>query len=45
MVYGTDYPYEWPVGIDFILSASFLGDANKAAILGGNLMHPLRTAS
>jgi len=45
MVYGTNCPYEWPVGIDFILNASLLSDADKTAILGGNLMHPLRIAS
>lgn len=45
MVYGTDYPFDWPVGIDFILSASFLSDADKTAILGGNLIKALRLAS
>ena len=24
MVYGTDYPFDWPVGIDFVLNAPFL---------------------
>ena len=45
MVYGTDYPFDWPVGIDFILNASFLSNADKEAILGGNLMKALRIAS
>ncbi|MBI4486004.1 MAG: amidohydrolase family protein [Acidobacteria bacterium] len=45
MVYGTDYPFDWPVGIDFVLSASFLSDADKTAILGGNLIKALRLAS
>ena len=45
MVYGTDYPFDWPVGIDFVLNASFLSDADKVAILGGNLMKALRIAS
>lgn len=45
MVYGTDYPYDWPVGIDFILNASFLTNAEKEAILGGNLMKLLRISS
>jgi aminocarboxymuconate-semialdehyde decarboxylase len=36
--YGTDYPYDWPVGVDFVLKASFLKDAEKEAILGGNLV-------
>ena len=42
MVYGTDWPFDWPVGIDFILNASFLSDAQKEAILGGNLIKLLR---
>jgi len=42
MVYGTDYPFDWPVGIDFILNAPFLRDADKVAILGGNLVKSLR---
>jgi aminocarboxymuconate-semialdehyde decarboxylase len=40
--YGTDYPFDWPVGIDFVLNASFLSDADKEAILGGNLIKLLR---
>jgi aminocarboxymuconate-semialdehyde decarboxylase len=36
--YGTDYPFDWPVGIDFVLKVSFLSDAQKEAILGGNLV-------
>jgi aminocarboxymuconate-semialdehyde decarboxylase len=36
IVYGTDYPFDWPVGIDFVLKAPFLSDADRAAILGGN---------
>jgi aminocarboxymuconate-semialdehyde decarboxylase len=44
--YGTDYPFDWPVGIDFVLDAPFLGNAEKEAILGGNLIKLLRiTAS
>jgi aminocarboxymuconate-semialdehyde decarboxylase len=42
VVYGTDYPFDWPVGIDFILNASFLSNAQKEAILGGNLIKLLR---
>jgi aminocarboxymuconate-semialdehyde decarboxylase len=45
MVYGTDYPFDWPVGIDFVLNASFLSNAEKEAILGGNLIKLLRIAS
>lgn len=44
MFYGTDYPYDWPVGIDFILDAPFLTDAQKEAILGGNVKRLLRIA-
>ena len=40
--YGTDYPFDWPVGIDFVLNAPFLSNADKEAILGGNLMKLLR---
>jgi aminocarboxymuconate-semialdehyde decarboxylase len=42
MVYGTDYPFDWPVGIDFVLNATFLSNAEKEAILGGNLIKLLR---
>ncbi len=37
IVYGTDVPYNWPVTVDLVLEAPFLSDADKAAILGGNL--------
>jgi len=36
IVFGTDYPFDWPVNVDFILNAAFLSDADKEAILGGN---------
>jgi aminocarboxymuconate-semialdehyde decarboxylase len=42
IVYGTDIPYTWPVTVDLVLGASFLSDADKEAILGGNLMRMLR---
>jgi len=42
LVYGTDWPFDWPVGIDFILKAQFLTDAQKEAILGGNLVKLLK---
>jgi len=42
IVYGTDIPFNWPVTVDLILKASFLSDAEKEAILGGNLMRLLR---
>ena len=45
MVYGTDYPFDWPVGIDFVLNAPSLKNAEKEAILGGNLIRLLRIAA
>ena len=40
--YGTDYPFDWPVSVDFVLNAKFLGNAEKEAILGGTLTKLLR---
>src|SRR5580765_4821904 len=45
VVYGTDMPFNWPANVDLILKASFLSDADKEAILGGNLVKLLRLAS
>jgi aminocarboxymuconate-semialdehyde decarboxylase len=42
IVYGTDYPFDWPVSVDLVLNASFLSNADKEAILGGNLIKLLR---
>ena len=42
IVYGTDVPFNWPVTVDLVLNASFLSDADKVAILSGNLMKLLR---
>ena len=42
MIYGTDYPFDWPVGVDLVLNASFLSNADKEAILGGNAIKLLR---
>jgi aminocarboxymuconate-semialdehyde decarboxylase len=42
VVYGTDIPYNWPETLDLILKAPFLKDADKEAILGGNLIKLLR---
>jgi aminocarboxymuconate-semialdehyde decarboxylase len=42
IVYGTDMPYDWPATLDIVLKASFLSDADKEAILGGNLVKLLR---
>lgn len=38
VVYGSDIPYTWPDTIDLILGSSHLSDADKRAILGGNLI-------
>jgi aminocarboxymuconate-semialdehyde decarboxylase len=42
VVYGTDEPFTWPTSVDTILNASFLSDAEKEAILGGNSVKMLR---
>jgi len=42
IVYGTDFPFDWPVTVDLILNAPFLNNAEKEAILGGNLVKLLR---
>jgi aminocarboxymuconate-semialdehyde decarboxylase len=42
IVYGTDTPYNWPAAVDLILNAPFLKDAEKEAILGGNVMKLLK---
>jgi len=42
ILYGTDMPYNWPDGIDLILKAPFLSDAEKEAILSGSLLRLLR---
>ncbi|MBI2189010.1 MAG: amidohydrolase family protein [Acidobacteria bacterium] len=45
IVYGTDNPLNWPVTVDLVLNASWLPEADKAAILGGNLTKLLRITS
>lgn len=45
IVYGTDIPFNWPVTVDLILRATFLNNAEKEAILSGNLTKLLRIAS
>jgi hypothetical protein len=37
-------PFNWPVTVDLVLQAKFLSDAEKIAILGGNLQKLLRIA-
>ena len=45
IVYGTDNPLNWPVTVDLILNAAWLSNADKEAILGGNLIKLLRIPS
>jgi aminocarboxymuconate-semialdehyde decarboxylase len=45
IVFGTDVPFNWPVTVDLVLNASFLSNADKEAILGGNLLKLLRMTS
>jgi aminocarboxymuconate-semialdehyde decarboxylase len=42
IAYGSDIPFDWPDTIDLIVDAPFLSDAQKTAILGGNLLKLLR---
>ena len=42
VVFGTDVPFNWPVTVDLIVNASFLSNAEKEQILGGNLVKLLR---
>jgi aminocarboxymuconate-semialdehyde decarboxylase len=44
IVYGTDMPFVWPDTVDAILAAE-IPDAQKEAILGGNLVKLLRLTS
>jgi hypothetical protein len=37
-------PFNWPVTVDLVLNAKWLGDDEKVAILSGNLMRLLRIA-
>jgi aminocarboxymuconate-semialdehyde decarboxylase len=42
IVYGTDVPFNWPVTVDLVLNASWLSNADKEAILSGNLTRLLK---
>ena len=45
IVYGTDNPLNWPVTVDLVLNAAWLSNADKEAILGGNLAKLLRISA
>lgn len=45
VVYGTDVPFNWPATVDLVLNAAFLSNADKEAILSGNLKRLLRIAT
>ena len=45
VVYGTDIPFNWPDTLDLIVNASFLSDAQKEAIIGGNLINLLKISA
>ena len=45
IVYGSDHPFPWPDTMDLVVEADFLSDAEKEAILGGNLQRLLRIDS
>jgi aminocarboxymuconate-semialdehyde decarboxylase len=42
VVYGSDMPFDWPDTIDIIVESPSLTDAEKEAILGGNLIELLK---
>jgi aminocarboxymuconate-semialdehyde decarboxylase len=42
VVFGTDVPFNWPVSVDLIVDHKTLNNAEKEAILGGNLARLLR---
>lgn len=42
VVYGTDLPFNWPDTLDLIVDSPHLSDADKVAILGGNLINLLK---
>jgi aminocarboxymuconate-semialdehyde decarboxylase len=42
IMYGTDIAFNWPDGIDQILRANYLTNAQKEAMLGGTLMRLLK---
>jgi aminocarboxymuconate-semialdehyde decarboxylase len=45
IVYGTDTPFNWPDTLDLVVNAKYLSDAEKEAMLGGNLIRMLKIGS
>ena len=44
VVYGTDMPFVWPNTLDLIVNSPSPNNAEKEAILGGNLIKLLKIA-
>jgi aminocarboxymuconate-semialdehyde decarboxylase len=42
VVFGTDIPFNWPVNVDLVVNSPSLSNADKEAVLGGNLIKLLR---
>ena len=42
VVFGTDIPFNWPVNVDLVVDSKTLSNADKEAILGGNLIRLLK---
>jgi aminocarboxymuconate-semialdehyde decarboxylase len=42
VVFGTDIPFNWPVNVDLVVDSTSLSNADKEAVLGGNLMRLLK---
>ena len=45
VVFGTDTPFNWPVSVDPIVNNKSLSNADKEAVLGGNLTKLLRIST
>lgn len=45
VVYGSDMPFDWPDTVDIVANSPSLSDADKVAILGGNLMELLQISA
>lgn len=45
VVFGTDIPFGWPVNVDYVVNHPAVSNADKEAILGGNLLKLLRMTS